>query len=382
MKIANCIWILAPIHRAVDDKTARDLLGDAFKTQLLMDGKYVSPRSFYFPFSTLHSYDGSTVTFIATKADDVAASEIVRALSLEDEPDLMVLEERINVLTTDRKTAKRAKESAASEIKTLTRQLDRHKSVRSELEDHLRCLKSGKTFTPRLTARRKRQHGDNPKKRKSMGTGGRGNAKRRRSSPSDSDESSEEASGSGTNHNSFVAGGDSEDVDSDQESSDDEGGNKKKSTKSHSRRSTLSSESYDSSEESDELDSDKSENRKSKSKYCGKSKKSKKRSRDDSGDEENADSDAESMDEDEDPETERSLKAKISAEKAGIEQIRSRIADLKEERAEASSNLAKAKKRLSSVQKEKNAFCALKRAEVRALAILCLRPISFSAVLS
>ena len=29
MKTANCVWILAPIHRAVD-KTARDLLGDAF----------------------------------------------------------------------------------------------------------------------------------------------------------------------------------------------------------------------------------------------------------------------------------------------------------------------------------------------------------------
>lgn len=53
MKKCNCIWILAPITRAVDDKTARgmhifglywitdldynkiDLLGDAFKVQLL-----------------------------------------------------------------------------------------------------------------------------------------------------------------------------------------------------------------------------------------------------------------------------------------------------------------------------------------------------------
>ena len=54
MKKCNCIWILAPITRAVDDKTARgipiispifcfcfnclsflDLLGDAFKMQLM-----------------------------------------------------------------------------------------------------------------------------------------------------------------------------------------------------------------------------------------------------------------------------------------------------------------------------------------------------------
>jgi Dynamin family len=55
MKKANCIWILAPITRAVDDKTAKgmweecaldlqlmfdcvpDLLGDAFKMQLMSE---------------------------------------------------------------------------------------------------------------------------------------------------------------------------------------------------------------------------------------------------------------------------------------------------------------------------------------------------------
>ncbi|KAG8961273.1 hypothetical protein FRC03_005582 [Tulasnella sp. 419] len=47
MQQCHCIWILAPITRAVDDKVAKDLLGQAFKTQLLMDG----------------NYDTSTVTF-------------------------------------------------------------------------------------------------------------------------------------------------------------------------------------------------------------------------------------------------------------------------------------------------------------------------------
>ena len=54
MKKCNCIWILAPITRAVDDKTAKglymrmilhtdaltpplDLLGDAFKSQLMSE---------------------------------------------------------------------------------------------------------------------------------------------------------------------------------------------------------------------------------------------------------------------------------------------------------------------------------------------------------
>jgi hypothetical protein len=35
MKKANCIWILAPIMRAVDSKIAKDLLGDAFRNQLM-----------------------------------------------------------------------------------------------------------------------------------------------------------------------------------------------------------------------------------------------------------------------------------------------------------------------------------------------------------
>lgn len=61
MKKCDCIWILAPITRAVDDKTARgmsftplyarapytsllpvDLLGDAFKSQLLSKSSFVN----------------------------------------------------------------------------------------------------------------------------------------------------------------------------------------------------------------------------------------------------------------------------------------------------------------------------------------------------
>ena len=36
----QCLWIVAPIKRAVDDKSAKDLLGENFKRQLLMDGQY------------------------------------------------------------------------------------------------------------------------------------------------------------------------------------------------------------------------------------------------------------------------------------------------------------------------------------------------------
>ena len=36
----DAVWILAPITRAVDDNTAKDLIGETFKRQLLMDGQY------------------------------------------------------------------------------------------------------------------------------------------------------------------------------------------------------------------------------------------------------------------------------------------------------------------------------------------------------
>ena len=42
--LQNCsqVWIVAPIKRAVDDGTAKELLGEQFKRRLLMDGKYDS----------------------------------------------------------------------------------------------------------------------------------------------------------------------------------------------------------------------------------------------------------------------------------------------------------------------------------------------------
>ncbi|KAF8871534.1 hypothetical protein CPB85DRAFT_1445513 [Mucidula mucida] len=44
MKKCQCIWILVPITRAVNDKTTRDLLGDAFKMQL-MNNKLSNSKS-------------------------------------------------------------------------------------------------------------------------------------------------------------------------------------------------------------------------------------------------------------------------------------------------------------------------------------------------
>ncbi|KAK4192432.1 hypothetical protein QBC35DRAFT_483760 [Podospora australis] len=59
------LWIVAPINRAVDDKTAKSLLGDSFRRQLKFDGTY------------------SAVTFICSKTDDISATEAAESLEQE-----------------------------------------------------------------------------------------------------------------------------------------------------------------------------------------------------------------------------------------------------------------------------------------------------------
>ena len=56
----SCIWVVAPIKRAVDDGCAKELMGEQFKRRMLMDGQY------------------GNVSFICTQTDDVEPTEIYR----------------------------------------------------------------------------------------------------------------------------------------------------------------------------------------------------------------------------------------------------------------------------------------------------------------
>ncbi|KAM0820488.1 putative Dynamin N-terminal domain-containing protein [Seiridium cardinale] len=67
LKKCTGLWIVAPITRAVDDKTAQNMLGQSFKLQLKYDDKY------------------SHVTFIYSKTDDILIAEAVKSLGLEDQ---------------------------------------------------------------------------------------------------------------------------------------------------------------------------------------------------------------------------------------------------------------------------------------------------------
>ncbi|KZW02749.1 hypothetical protein EXIGLDRAFT_372054 [Exidia glandulosa HHB12029] len=64
---SNHVCVVANVKRAATDKVAQDLLGDAFKSQLLMDGQYNSQN----------------LSFIVTCTDDVDTTEISNDLNLE-----------------------------------------------------------------------------------------------------------------------------------------------------------------------------------------------------------------------------------------------------------------------------------------------------------
>jgi hypothetical protein len=320
------------------------------------------------------------VTFVATKADDIAASEIVNALQLHDEPELQEFEEEIDRLAKEGKVAKKDKGRLLKEIETANKQLQRHKSVLAELQEHIHCVRVGKKFTPRLTAKQKRAYGDNPRKRKSMNSGRKTNVKRRKSDPDDEeseDESHEDGesdlSDSVPGDGSFIATSECEtdELDSDESlsSSSKELSLKKrasrskptKKSKSKRTRSRKSDSSSESSEYSDESDSEDSYSHKKKTKRTSKNKS--KRSHHDSDDEDNQ-SDLESADEEEDEETEEGLESKISAKTTEIKELRAKISELKQDKSEAGEILTRAKDNLESAQRQKNAWCALKRADV------------------
>lgn len=70
------------------------------------------------------------------------------------------------------------------------------------------------------------------------------------------------------------------------------------------------------------------------------------------------------------PVTEETLKAKIKEGKEKIKDIRAILTVAREKKKDASDKLARLKKSLAKVQREKNGFCSLKRSEVSDLVCL------------
>lgn len=74
------IWVAAPIERAVNDRAARDLMGNAFRMQLYLDD----------------GYDDRSISFIATMTDRIQCTEVIRTLRLEGHPVWKELTQKTN----------------------------------------------------------------------------------------------------------------------------------------------------------------------------------------------------------------------------------------------------------------------------------------------
>ncbi|RYP15066.1 hypothetical protein DL765_005960 [Monosporascus sp. GIB2] len=70
------IWIVANIQRAVDDKSAQNLLSQSFRQQLQLDGNF------------------SNITFICTKTDEIRLDEVAETLGLYHEQKLLRSKEK------------------------------------------------------------------------------------------------------------------------------------------------------------------------------------------------------------------------------------------------------------------------------------------------
>ncbi|RWA04254.1 hypothetical protein EKO27_g10851 [Xylaria grammica] len=137
MKSCTGLWIVAPITRAVDDKTAKTLLGDSFKRQLKYDGTY------------------SAVSFICSKTDDISITEAADSLGLEAE-----LSESWDVAEKLRVT-QRSLESQISNLKeaknVLGQELDECEAKTDLWEDLQFEIVNGKTvYAPSNPKKRRR----------------------------------------------------------------------------------------------------------------------------------------------------------------------------------------------------------------------------------
>ncbi|XP_078248209.1 uncharacterized protein LOC110084817 isoform X2 [Pogona vitticeps] len=96
LKDCHAVWIVASITRAVDDKTAKEMLEANLRRQLLMDGHYGS------------------LAFVCTKTDSFNITDIVRDLKLQDE--IQPIEDELRELEGQRMQAEVEKRSLYEQL--------------------------------------------------------------------------------------------------------------------------------------------------------------------------------------------------------------------------------------------------------------------------
>ncbi|KAK4033768.1 hypothetical protein C8A01DRAFT_19341 [Parachaetomium inaequale] len=172
MKACTGLWIVAPITRAVDDKTAKSLLGDSFRRQLKYDGTY------------------SAVTFICSKTDDISVTEASESLGIEEEISeswsrIQELSDDIRRLKSDMADLRDERDACNDLIDKIEQTWDKWESLGSKLAD------GATVYAPPNSLSKKRKRQSQPK----------GSRKNRTSSDLGSDASDSDGSDSSDKEN-------------------------------------------------------------------------------------------------------------------------------------------------------------------------------------
>ncbi|KAG6874835.1 hypothetical protein C0992_006356 [Termitomyces sp. T32_za158] len=256
-----------------------------------------------------HSFISQTGT---SKCDDVSCSEIIRALQLEEDPELEAIEERIESFDDEKYTWKKTRGFVEESLKAMEKELRGLREVLAKDKGQLRALKDGRSFTPRLTAEKSK-----PNKGKTKKTSVFHPSKKRKNTRGGKKMSSKRLCNSDVDDDEFIASDDGDidsDIESDIENSEEKG---------------------DSDEESNVSDADSS-----------------------SG------SDGGEYGEDDDDEvTQELLRGKIKDNKDSIQSVRQRFLETRKLKKDADHALATLKKNIAKAQQEKNAFCSKRRSE-------------------
>lgn len=132
MQQCSALWVVAPITRAVNDKTAKDLLGKSFKRQLHMDGSL------------------KNLTFVCSKTDDNNIMESANSLTLP--PDFTRLQEEAE----DYQEALSTYQLQLNKTRALKRAMENKSKKLLELQKFEKKALAGKP----VSVQRKRKRGE------------------------------------------------------------------------------------------------------------------------------------------------------------------------------------------------------------------------------
>ena len=137
MKQCTGLWIVAPINRAVDDKAAKNLLGESFRRQLKYDGTY------------------SSVTFICSKTDDISNTEATDSLGLTDT--MAVLDDELYQVETERRQLKKQTTELREQKADCTGTIDDSDEQQEVWEQLQEQIEEGKTVYAPIPKIKKRK---------------------------------------------------------------------------------------------------------------------------------------------------------------------------------------------------------------------------------